>query len=282
MTRVLRCAGRRLEFARPCIMGVINVTPDSFSDGGTYLGAAALLPRILEDARAMLAEGASILDVGGESTRPGSRGVSEEEETRRVMPVIEALLGLDTIVSLDTSKPGLAARALAAGVHLINDVTGGRDPAMREVVANSDAALCVMHMQGEPASMQDAPRYDDVVAEVREFLADRVKDCREAGITGDRLLLDPGFGFGKTLEHNLRLLRDLADVRVDDLPLLAGLSRKGMIGAITGRDVSDRAVGSAAAALLAVQRGADVVRVHDVAETADALKMQAALADVTG
>ncbi len=258
-------------------MGVINVTPDSFSDGGSLMGTAPDLPRILDTAAAMLDAGAAILDVGGESTRPGAAPVSEAEEARRVMPVVERLLELDTIVSLDTSKPALAARALAAGVHLVNDVTGGRNPAMLEAVAASDAALCLMHMQGEPRTMQAAPHYDDVVAEVRDFLAGRVAACRRLGIGDGRLLLDPGFGFGKTLAHNLSLLRNLESMRVDDLALLVGLSRKRMIGAITGRAVEERVVGSAVAALLAVERGADVVRVHDVAQTADALKMLAAV-----
>jgi len=266
-------------------MGVINVTPDSFSDGARFMSGARFystarapeLNRIADAARAMLDDGADILDVGGESTRPGAEPVSADEEARRVMPVLERLLELDTIVSLDTSKPELAVRALELGVHLINDVTGGRDPRMLEAVAASDAAYCVMHMLGEPRTMQQDPRYGDVVVEVRGFLADRAADCRRAGISGDRLLLDPGFGFGKTLEHNLALLRRLGEVRLDGVALLVGMSRKRMIGTITGRDVGGRAAGSAAAALLAAQRGADVVRVHDVAETADALKMLAAV-----
>jgi dihydropteroate synthase len=279
MGKVLHCGDRQLDLSRPRIMGVINVTPDSFSDGGLLMTGAPDLPRILDTARAMLAEGADILDVGGESTRPGAEPVPEEEETRRVMPVVERLLELGTIVSLDTGKAGLAARALAAGVHLINDVTGGRTPDLVTAVAGRGAAVCLMHMQGEPRTMQKAPRYADVVAEVRAFLAGQVDLCRRAGIPDQRLLVDPGFGFGKTLEHNLTLLRHLDEVRLEGPALLVGLSRKGMIGAITGRDVSRRAVGSAAAALLAVQRGADVVRVHDVAETADALKV---LASFTG
>ena len=261
-------------------MGVINITPDSFSDGGSLMKATPDLPRILDTAKAMLAEGAAILDVGGESTRPGAEPVSEEEETRRVMPVLERLLELDTIVSLDTSKPRLAARALGAGVHIINDVTGAREPDMLAALAASEGVLCVMHMQGEPRTMQRAPRYDDVVSEVRAFLAERVTACRQAGISDDRLLLDPGFGFGKTLTHNLELLRHLEALRVDHLAMLVGLSRKGMIGTLTGRGMAQRAVGSAVAALLAVQRGADVVRVHDVAETADALKVLRAVEDV--
>jgi len=258
-------------------MGVINVTPDSFSDGGRLMPAEPDLPRILDTALAMLSEGVAILDVGGESTRPGAAPVPEDEETRRVMPVLERLLELDTIVSVDTRKPGLAARALAAGVHMINDVTGGREAALVAAVADTGAALCLMHMQGEPRTMQLAPSYQDVVAEVHAFLRRQVDACRRAGMADERLLVDPGFGFGKTLEHNLALLRHLDEIRVDDLALLVGLSRKGMIGALTGREVSRRGVGSAAAALLAAARGADVVRVHDVAETADALKMLAAV-----
>jgi dihydropteroate synthase len=258
-------------------MGVINVTPDSFSDGGRLFAGTPDLPRILDLAQAMIAEGAAILDVGGESTRPGAEPVASDDECRRVLPVVERLLDLDIIVSVDTSKPAVARRALAAGAHLVNDVTGGRDPAMREVVAASAAALCVMHMQGEPRTMQAAPHYRDVVAEVRAFLAARVAECRAAGIGDERLLLDPGFGFGKTLQHNLALLRDLPQLRVDGLPLLVGLSRKAMIGTLTGRPLERRAAGSAAAALLAAERGADVVRVHDVAETADALAVLAAL-----
>jgi len=274
---VLHCGSRRLDLSRPRIMGVINVTPDSFSDGGRLHHGTPDLPRILELAESMIADGAAILDVGGESTRPGALAVSDDEQCRRVIPVVERLVELDTIVSVDTSNPAVAARALAAGAHLINDVTGGRSPAMLEVVAGSGAALCLMHMQGEPRTMQMAPAYRDVVAEVRQFLAARVNDCRAAGIADARLLLDPGFGFGKTLEHNLALLRDLGALRIDGLPILVGLSRKAMIGAITGRSVERRAVGSAVAALLAAQRGANVVRVHDVAETADALNLLAAV-----
>jgi len=278
--RYVDCAGRRLDLSEPRIMGVINVTPDSFSDGGRFLRGGPDVPRILDAARAMLAEGAAILDVGGESTRPGAAPVDEAEEARRVMPVVERLLELDTIVSVDTSKPGLAARALAAGAHMINDVTGGRSAELVAAVAERGAALCLMHMQGEPRTMQAAPRYRDVVAEVRDFLAGQVERCRRAGVPPERLLLDPGFGFGKTLEHNLRLLPRLEDLRVDGLPLLVGLSRKSMIGTITGRPSDRRAAGSAAAALLAAERGADVVRVHDVAETADALRVLAALKEL--
>lgn len=274
---VLRCADRALDLSQPRIMGVINVTPDSFSDGGRLLRAAPDLPRILDTARAMLADGAALLDVGGESTRPGAAEVGAEEELRRVLPVVERLLELDAVISVDTSKAAVARRVLDAGVHMINDVTGGRDPALLDVVAGTSAALCVMHMQGTPRTMQSAPAYRDVVAEVGEHLAERVVVCRRAGIALDRLVVDPGFGFGKTLEHNLALLRNLSRLRVDGVAMLVGMSRKSMIGAVTGRGIDSRSAGSAAAALLAVQRGADIVRVHDVAETADALRMLAAV-----
>ncbi len=275
----LDCRGRPLDLSVPRIMGVINVTPDSFSDGGRFDGGAGRidLHRISDAARAQLAAGATILDVGGESTRPGAAPVPVDEELRRVMPVLERLLELDAIISVDTRKPAVAQRALEAGVHLINDVSGGQDPQMLERVAESGAAFCIMHMQGQPQTMQQAPHYQDVVGEVRAFLAAQRARCRAAGLADQRLLLDPGFGFGKSLAHNLTLLRHLEDIRVDGLPILAGLSRKGMIGTITGRPLEQRAAGSAAAALLAVERGADVVRVHDVRETADALALLAAV-----
>jgi dihydropteroate synthase len=277
--RVLDCAGRVLDLRTPRIMGVLNVTPDSFSDGGRLWRGGPDLPRIRETALQMIAAGAAVLDVGGESTRPGAAPVDEAEECRRVIPVVEALAELDTIVSVDTRSPGVARRAAAAGARLLNDVSGFRDPAMIEVLAASGTAGCIMHMQGEPRTMQQAPTYRDVVGEIRAFLAERVAACKAAGVARERLVLDPGFGFGKTLAHNLTLLRELGQVRVDGLPLLVGLSRKRMIGAITGREVGQRTAGSVAAALLAAERGADIVRVHDVAETADALRMLAAVQD---
>jgi dihydropteroate synthase len=273
----LLCGRHRVDLGSPRIMGVINVTPDSFSDGGRLLADRPDLPRIIDTAQAMVAEGAAFLDVGGESTRPGAAPVSEEEELRRVLPVIEALAALDAVISVDTSKPAVARRAVAAGAQMVNDVTGARDPDMRALVAETGAALCLMHMQGTPRSMQRSPVYDDVVAEVGRFLVQRVDACRRAGIESGRLLIDPGFGFGKTLAHNIELLRHLRDLRVDGVAMLVGLSRKRMIGDLTGRPVDQRAVGSAAAALLAVQHGADVVRVHDVAPTADALRVLAAV-----
>lgn len=255
-------------------MGVLNLTPDSFSDGGRFGGDDRIdAARVRVEAEAMLAAGADILDLGGESTRPGAQPVSEEEELGRVMPILESLLDLDTMISVDTRKPAVARAALAAGCHLINDVGGLTDPAMLEALADSDAAVCIMHMQGSPGTMQSNPSYEDVVAEVRTFLEQRLAGARAAGIDRDRVCLDPGFGFGKTLAHNLSLLRALRALRVDDRPILVGLSRKRMIGDLTGAAVDARMPGSITAAVLAAERGADIVRVHDVAETVQALEM---------
>jgi len=260
-------------------MGVLNITPDSFSDGGQLLGGGPALARVRERAEAMLAEGAAILDIGGESTRPGARAVPLTEELRRVLPVVEALADLDAVLSIDTSKAEVARDAVAAGCTLINDVCGLTGPGMLEAVAAGDAAVCIMHMQGEPRTMQREPRYADVLEEVRSFLAARWEACREAGIGADRIVLDPGFGFGKTIAHNLELLTGLESLRVADSALLAGLSRKSMLGTLTGRAVDERQVASAVAAALAVERGADIVRVHDVAATRDALALVSALED---
>lgn len=272
----VRCGSRSLDLAAPAIMGVLNLTPDSFSDGGRFWRGTPDVAAARAAAEGMIAAGAAVLDVGGESTRPGAPAVDWQEECRRVIPVLEALADLDIVLSVDTRKPEVAQRAIAAGACLINDVGGFREPGMLEVLAGSGAGGCIMHMQGEPRTMQHAPAYRDVVGEVRAFFADRVAACAAAGVAPERLLLDPGIGFGKTLEHNLALLTNLERLRIGTIPLLVGVSRKRMIGAITGRELPDRLVGSVAAALLAVQRGADLVRVHDVAETADALRMLAA------
>ena len=277
MTRILNCARRPLDLRRPRVMGILNITPDSFSDGGRLYRQGVDLGRVTEVACAMIEAGADLLDIGGESTRPGAEPVSYSEECRRVMPVLERLLELDVIVSIDTRKPAVAKMAIQAGVHLVNDVTGMTNPDMIEIVADSDVAVCVMHMQGEPGTMQADPRYDDVVCDIRGFLARQVDRCLKAGIEQDRLVLDPGFGFGKNIDHNLALLRNLSEVKVRNLPLLVGLSRKRMIGTITGRGMEDRMVGSVAAAMLAVQRGADILRVHDVGATIDALKVLGAV-----
>ena len=276
MITQLRCGERTLLLERPLVMGVVNLTPDSFSDGGRYLEPAQALERALT----LDAEGAAILDLGGESTRPGAAPVTEQEEIRRVLPVLERLRPRTrAILSIDTSKPEVMRAAAAAGVDLINDVYALRAPGALEAAAASGCAVCLMHMQGEPRTMQHAPHYDDVVGEVRAFLAERVSACRAAGIADARIVLDPGFGFGKTLEHNLTLLRRLEALRIEGLPLLAGLSRKSMIGTLTGKPSEARVHGSVAAALIAAQNGARILRVHDVAATVDALKVLTAVTD---
>lgn len=270
----LDCNGRALALDRPRIMGIVNVTPDSFSDGGAHGSAGAAIAHGLKLAE----EGADILDVGGESTRPGSQGVSVEEELARVIPVIEGLrAGCALPISVDTSKPEVMRAAVAAGAGMINDVWALRREGAMDAAAELAVPVCLMHMQGEPATMQDDPRYEDVVAEVHAFFNQRLFACQMAGIERKRLLVDPGFGFGKTLEHNLRLLRQLSRFVELGVPVLAGLSRKGMLGQVTGRPVDERVVGSAVAALIAVQNGALLVRAHDVGATADALKLWAAV-----
>lgn len=277
----LECGQRHLSLAAPRVMGILNLTPDSFSDGGRFDSGVQSGPvdvgRVRAAAEEMLAAGADILDIGGESTRPGAAPVAESEELRRVMPAIEALLDLDAILSVDTRKAGVARGVLAAGVQMINDVSALGDPLMLEVLAESSAAVCLMHMQGEPGTMQQRPQYDDVAVTVRNFLEERVTRCVAAGIGLQRICIDPGFGFGKRLTHNLTLLRGLESLRVRGLPMLVGLSRKRMIGDLTGRGPGDRLAGSVAAALLAVEQGANIVRVHDVAATVDALKVFGAL-----
>ncbi len=256
-------------------MGVLNVTPDSFSDGGRYFEGR----RAVEHGLRMIEEGAAIVDVGGESTRPGSLPVSAAEELERVIPVISALRAASAaVISIDTSKPEVMRAAAAAGAGLINDVRAlGGEGAMAAAV-ESGCAVCLMHMKGEPRTMQHHPRYADVVQEVGSFLQQRARDCLAAGLSADRILIDPGFGFGKTVEHNLQLLRHLREVR-GDWPLLAGLSRKSTVGHLTGRPPEQRVYGSIALAVIAVMNGASIVRVHDVAPTVDALKMVAAVSD---
>ena len=274
MITQLRCGERTLPVKRPLVMGVVNLTPDSFSDGNRYLEPAQALERAL----ALEAEGAAIIDLGGESTRPGAAPVTVQEELRRVLPVLEQLRPRTAaVLSIDTSKPEVMRACAAAGADLINDVYALRAPGALEAAAESGCAICIMHMQGEPRTMQHAPQYADVVGEVRAFLQARVQACRAAGIAEARLVLDPGFGFGKTLEHNLTLLRHLEALRIEGLPLLAGLSRKSMIGALTGQPAEQRVHGSVAAALIAAQNGAQILRVHDVAATVDALKVLAAV-----
>jgi len=254
-------------------MGVVNVTPDSFSDGGRYLDPAAAVAH----ARALVDEGADIVDVGAESSRPGARGVSSDEELSRLVPVLEGLSDLPVPVSVDTAKPEVMHAALRAGASMINDITALTAPGALDVVAPTGAAICLMHMQGEPRTMQREPSYRDVLAEVAAFLEERVAAAERAGIARERIVVDPGFGFGKTVAHNFELLRNLGRFTEIGLPVLAGWSRKSTLGAITGRSADDRLAGSLAAALLAVERGAKIVRVHDVAATRDALAVLAAL-----
>ncbi|WP_439959275.1 dihydropteroate synthase [Spiribacter salilacus] len=254
----------------PCVMGVLNVTPDSFSDGGVFVHAQAAI----DHACAMEAAGAAIIDVGGESTRPGAKPVALAEELDRVLPVIEAVHSAVSIpISVDTSKPAVMRAACDAGVRLINDVRALTEPGALETAAALDVSICLMHMQGTPATMQNNPHYDDVVAEVRGFLAERVAAAEAVGIDRTRLIIDPGFGFGKTDEHNAQLLANLAELATLGLPILAGLSRKSLVGRVLGRPIEDRLAGSVAAATLATWNGASIIRAHDVAETVDAVRL---------
>lgn len=278
----LSCGATWLDLSTPRVMGVLNVTPDSFSDGGA-LGAASgdeaagffvSVDKALARAAQMQQDGASIVDIGGESTRPGAAPVSEQQELDRVIPVVEAISHrLDIIVSVDTSSPLVIAEAGRAGAGMINDIRALRRVGALDAVAATNMAVCLMHMQGEPGTMQKQPEYTDLVAEVAAFLAERVQACEGAGISRRRLCLDPGFGFGKTPAHNYQLLRNIARFSETGLPVLAGMSRKSMIAAVTDRPVTQRLAGSLAAAILAVQGGATIVRAHDVAETVDALKV---------
>ncbi len=273
----LDCAGRVLTLDRPLVCGIVNVTPDSFSDGGENFDADAAIRHGL----VLVAQGADLLDIGGESTRPGAQAVSEEEELRRVIPVIEALAQQTAVpLSIDTSKPGVMRAAVRAGAGLINDVHALRQDGALDAAAELEVPVCLMHMQGEPRSMQADPHYDDVVGDIKRFLADRIFGCELAGIPRKRLLIDPGFGFGKTLEHNLALLRELQQFATLGAPLLVGLSRKSFLGQLSGHgNPADRVHASVAAALIAVQRGASIVRVHDVAATVDALRVWAPVAN---
>jgi len=271
---ILRCGDKTLDLARPVVMGVLNVTPDSFSDGGRFATTEAAVAQGLR----LVEEGAAILDIGGESTRPGAAPVGLDEELRRVVPVVERLLaaGVRAVISVDTSKPEVMRAAVAAGAGLINDVRSLAEPGALEAVARSDCAVCLMHMQGDPSTMQRAPSYVDVVKEVKAFLLERVQRCLAAGVAPGRIAIDPGFGFGKTLEHNLELLRHLGELGAEGWPVLVGLSRKSIVGRITSRGAGERVHGSVALAVLAALNGALVVRAHDVAATVDALKIVAA------
>ena len=264
----LQCGRFRLDLSVPRVMAIINVTPDSFSGDGVAQNTETALAH----AEMLIEQGADLLDVGGESPRPGSTAVSEQEELDRVLPVVEALERSGIPVSVDTTKPAVMAAAIAAGAAMINDINAFRAPGAIKAVADSSVALCVMHMQGQPRTMQTAPQYTDVVGEVEAFLDERSQTLLAAGVADDRILLDPGFGFGKTLEHNLALLRAMPRLS-RHYPVLAGMSRKSMLGAITGKPVEERIAASVAAALMAVEGGARIVRVHDVAATRDALEV---------
>ena len=271
----LACRRTVLDLATPAVMGVLNVTPDSFSDGGRYLSRDAALERGLR----MAQEGAAIIDVGGESTRPGATPVAASEEIERVAPVIERLVArTPVLVSIDTSKPEVMEAAVAAGAQIINDVRALQRPGALAAAAASGAAVCLMHMQGEPVTMQEAPRYADVLREVAAFLGARAAACRAAGIAGERICIDPGIGFGKRAEHNLALLAGLRSLTALGYPVLVGVSRKSLIGIITGRPPQRRLAGSVALAALCVERGAAIIRAHDVVETVDAVRIAAALA----
>ncbi|WIX03669.1 dihydropteroate synthase [Pseudomonas sp. AR5] len=270
----LTFGSRVLDLARPQVMGILNVTPDSFSDGGRFTGRDAAL----RHAAQMVAAGAAFIDVGGESTRPGARQVSPTEELERVAPVVEAIArDLDVVISVDTSTPAVMREVARLGGGLINDVRSLQRDGALDAAAATGLPVCLMHMLGEPADMQDDPQYENVTAEVRQFLAARMDACEAAGIGRERIILDPGFGFAKTVEHNLSLFKNLQQLEALGRPLLVGVSRKSMIGKVLGREVDGRLYGSLALAALAVAKGASIIRVHDVAETVDVVRMIAAV-----
>lgn len=269
----IHCGHFLLTLDRPLLMGIVNLTPDSFSGDGLV----GDVDRAIRHARHQFEAGADILDIGAESSRPGAIPTPEKEELRRLIPVLREISAWGVPVSVDTYKPAVMHAALEAGATMINDITGMAHPEALAVVAASDCAVCLMHMQGEPGTMQQAPAYEDVVSEVKSFLMAAVERCRYFGIAEDRLIVDPGFGFGKTQDHNLTLFRGLDEGLVDDLPILVGVSRKSMLGAITGRAVGERLSASVAAALIAAQKNAKILRVHDVAATKDALAVWSAI-----
>lgn len=273
--RILRCGDRRLDLSHPQVMGILNVTPDSFSDGGDFFSVDAALARAMDMAR----EGAAIIDVGGESTRPGAAAVTVEEELTRVIPVIEAIRAAlpAVVISIDSGKPAVMRAAVAAGAGLINDVRALGGEGALAAACELGVPVCLMHMRGEPRTMQQAPHYDDVVQEVMDYLSSRIESCQQAGIPRAHLLIDPGFGFGKTPAHNLLLLRHLDRFLELGRPLLVGLSRKSLIGAVLGRPVEERLYGSIALATMALWQGASIVRVHDVGATMDAVRLHRAV-----
>ncbi|MES9946389.1 MAG: dihydropteroate synthase [Candidatus Thiodiazotropha sp.] len=276
---ILDCAGKPLDLGTPQVMGILNLTPDSFSDGGRFLNPDLGLKHALE----MVQEGATIIDIGGESTRPGAQPVSVEEELDRVIPIIERLAqAVPVPISIDTNKPLVMREAVSAGAGMINDIMALQEPGALEAAAEVGVPVCIMHMQGEPRTMQNAPRYENVVEEVKTFLRQRLDAGEAAGIARHNMIVDPGFGFGKTLAHNLTLLKELRALHELAAPVLVGISRKSMIGSIIGdQAVNERLMGSVAAAVVAVMGGAAIIRVHDVRETVDALKVVAAVRSAT-
>lgn len=272
----IRLGERILTLGRSRVMGILNVTPDSFSDGGRFLSADAAL----EQAASMSEQGADIIDVGGESTRPGAQPLPVQQELERILPVIESIAArFDVAVSVDTSKPEVMQAAVAAGAVLINDVFALQREGAMEMAAGLDAAICLMHMQGDPWTMQVRPEYRELPGEIIDFLGERIGACREAGIDADRLIVDPGFGFGKNDQHNLKILANLAQFRALELPLLVGLSRKRTLGNLTGKEAGQRVAAGVAAAVIAVSKGANIVRTHDIGPTVDALRVFDAVAD---
>ena len=276
MLNTLTCADQLLAIKSPQIMGILNVTPDSFSDGGQF----TLIDSALSQVEQMISEGAKIIDIGGESTRPGARDVSEKDEISRVIPILKAIKQrFDIIVSIDTSKAAVMSEAIANGAGIINDVRALQNDGCLAIMSQCDLPICLMHMQGLPRSMQTSPQYHNLIDDIKTFFEQRINDCKQAGIDKQRLILDPGFGFGKTLEQNYQLLAYFSDFQSFDLPLLAGLSRKSMIGNLLNREVDERLAGSLTTAVLAAQQGAKIIRVHDVKETMDALKIINAVAE---
>lgn len=270
------CGKYQLELSRPHVMGIVNVTPDSFSDGGRYQSMSQAIAHAMQ----LVEEGADILDIGGESTRPGASPVSLEEELGRVIPVIEKLSGIAGVpISVDTYKPEVMRAAVAAGADIINDVRALQEAGALDIVGKSNAGVCLMHMQGTPQTMQEAPQYDDVVNEVKTFLGQRLGAAKAAGIAVDRIVLDPGFGFGKRTDHNIALLKNLQDLNALGRPLLIGLSRKSVLGQLAGGDPHVRLHASIAASVISAMKGAKILRVHDVKATADALRITAAILD---
>ncbi len=263
------CGNFQFDLSRPLVMGIVNVTPDSFFDGGQHI----VCDHALAHARRLIEEGADLLDIGGESTRPGAQPVSVQQELDRIMPIIEELRGAPVPISVDTYKPEVMQAAISAGAQMINDISALQDEVALSIIAKHNVAICLMHKKGQPQTMQAQPEYENVFEEVRTFLFERIAAAKNVGIQQNRIVIDPGFGFGKTLAHNLDLLRQLSSLHDLGVPVLAGLSRKSMLGELTGKNVAQRKSASVAAALIAVQHGANIVRVHDVAETVDALKI---------